>query len=249
VAGSTGGLILHKEFAMPRRARHYQGGSPYHIYQRGNNKQVVFRDQGDFNYYILLWQRMSEIYGLDVHSFCLMTNHVHFLVTPRKADGISRTMKVVGSCFARFMNVKYERTGTLWEGRHGASLVQSSLYFLTCHHYIEQNPVRAKMVLRPQDYKWSSFGENAFGHEGWMKPHPQYLALGKTDKERQAAYRKLLAGQLDPEKLSLIRQAMSYQQPLADEDFKQELKLMGLEIGQTRRGRPARQSSPAHPAL
>jgi putative transposase len=103
------------------------------------------------------------------------------------------------------------------------------------------------MVLRPQDYKWSSYGENAFGHEGWMTPHPQYLALGSTDKERQAAYRGLLSKKLDQEKLSLIRQAMSYQQPLADEDFKQELKLMGLEIGQMRRGRPERQSSPAHP--
>lgn len=230
---------------MPRRARHYQAGSVYHVYQRGNNKQAVFRDTRDFLYYLFLWQDVSARYKLRVHAFCLMTNHIHFLVTPSVETSISSTMRVVGSSYAGFINKKYERTGTLWEGRHGASLVQTSLYFLKCHRYIEQNPVRANMVRRPQDYRWSSFGENALGDEGWLTPHPQYLALGETSGERQAKYRELLNGNLIDDDLDLIRKAMHYCQPVADEAFKKELKEKhGLEIGHMKRGRPPKNKGP-----
>jgi putative transposase len=94
-----------------------------------------------------------------VHSYCLMTNHIHFLVTPTTDTSISNTMKVVGSRYAQYINKKYGRTGTLWEGRHRSSLVQSEKYFLVCCRYIELNPVRAGMVstenYRRQLWKYS----------------------------------------------------------------------------------------------
>lgn len=81
-----------------------------------------------------------------------MTNHAHLLVTPATPDGISRVMQSVGRRYVQYVNFSYKRTGTLWEGRHKASLIQTQTYLLSCYRYIELNPVRAGMVERPGDY-------------------------------------------------------------------------------------------------
>jgi putative transposase len=81
-----------------------------------------------------------------------MTNHIHFLVTPEDADSISRATSVIGSRYAWYFNRSYKRTGTVWEGRHKSSLVQTDRYFLTCCRYIEMNPVVAGMVHKPEEY-------------------------------------------------------------------------------------------------
>jgi putative transposase len=224
---------------MPRRARHYLAGMPYHIVQRGNNRQVCFREAEDFRCYLNLWRKISASYGACVHAYCLMTNHIHFLVTPIRQDSISNTTRIVGSRFAHFINTKYERTGTLWEGRHRASLVQTARYFLTCQRYIELNPVRAGMVNTPEDYRWSSFAENALGAQGWLTPHPDFLALADTDAARRRAYWELFGHNISDEDLEHIRRATAYCQPVATDDFKEKLKTnYGLKIGQMRRGKP-----------
>lgn len=125
---------------MPRRARMYISGLPYHVVQRGNNREACFIEPENYQFYLELWKDLSARYGVAVHAYCLMTNHVHFLVTPDRDAAISNTMKVVGSRYAQYINKQYRRTGTLWEGRHRASLVQSERYLLTCMRYIELNP-------------------------------------------------------------------------------------------------------------
>jgi putative transposase len=100
-----------------------------------------------------LWRELSKKFGVAVHAYCLMTNHIHFLATPDTEDGISLVMKQVGSRYAQYINKKYKRTGTFWEGRHKSSLVQTEKYLLTCYRYIELNPVRAGMVEKPEEYK------------------------------------------------------------------------------------------------
>lgn len=146
---------------MLRRARMYLTGLPYHIVQCGNNREACFIESENYQFYLELWKELAIRYGVTVHAYCLMTNHVHFLATPDDENAISRTMKVVGSRYAQYVNKKYRRTGTLWEGRHRSSLVQSERYLLTCMRYIECNPVRAQMVTRPEEYRWSSYGTNA----------------------------------------------------------------------------------------
>lgn len=103
---------------MPRRARSYLPGLPYHVVQRGNNREACFIEAENYQFYLELWQQASRRYGARVHAYCLMTNHIHILATPDKVDSISNTMKVVGSRYAQYINLKYKRTGTLWEGRH-----------------------------------------------------------------------------------------------------------------------------------
>jgi putative transposase len=225
---------------MPRRARHYVAGLPYHLVQRGNNRQACFMGPADYRRYLELWEEASRRYGVAVHAYCLMTNHVHFLATPAEADSLSRATRVVGSRYAQYINRTYRRTGTLWEGRHRASLVQSGRYLLACYRYIELNPVRAGMVSQPGDYPWSSHGQNARGEDGWLQPHPDYLALGRDEAGRLQAYWGLVAAGLNANDLTHLRRATQYCQPVGDEAFRRRVEReYGIRLGQTRRGRPA----------
>lgn len=225
---------------MPRRRRHYVAGLPYHVVQRGNNRQACFMAPADYRFYLELWREVSGRYGVAVHAYCLMTNHVHFLATPAEAGALSSTTKVVGSRYAQYVNRKYCRTGTLWEGRHRASLVQSGRYLLACYRYIELNPVRAGMVARPQDYPWSSHCANARGDTDWLQPHRDYLDLGRDQGERLHAYGELMAKGLGANDLECIRRAIHYCQPVGDKSFRERAQLeYGIPIGQTKRGRPA----------
>lgn len=224
---------------MPRRARHYVPGLPYHVVQRGNNREACFIEPENYQFYLELWQEVSKRYGVAVHAYCLMTNHIHILGTPERASSFSDTMKVVGSRYAQYINRKYRRTGTLWEGRHRASLVQSEKYFLTCSRYIELNPVRAGMVKHPEEYRWSSYGANAWGDSCWLTPHHEYLMLGRDVKERTFAYREIFRHQLSEEDLHLIRQAAHYCQPVGEDRFRAHIEeKYGIVPGQMRRGRP-----------
>ena len=119
---------------MPRRRRMYVAGMPYHVVQRGNNREACFYSVEDYQFYLEVLGELLERYGVQLHAYVLMTNHVHFLMTPLEVDGISNVTKVLGSRYARYMNRSYRRTGTLWEGRH--------------YRHIEMNPVAASMVER-----------------------------------------------------------------------------------------------------
>ena len=227
---------------MPRRARMYIPGFPNHIVQRGNNREPCFIEPENYLFYLELWKKLSKLYGVSVHAYCLMTNHIHFLVTPEDEDAISKTMKSVGSRYAQYINFKYKRTGTLWEGRHRSSLVQTEKYLLRCYRYIELNPVRADMVKRPEEYKWSSYGVNAWGDNSWLVPHDEYLILGKTMDERCFTYRDLFKVELSEENLHLFRKSAHYNQPISDDRFRVQIEnKYGIQFGQTKRGRPRKQ--------
>jgi len=133
----------------------------------------------------------------------------------------------------------YMRTGTLWEGRHKASLVQQEKYFFTCSRYIELNPVVAKMVLRPEEYKWSSYVSNAWGENSWIAPHEEYLNLVICESERCENYREMFRYELDIDDIHMIRKSTYYSHPLGDDRFKVEIeKKYGITPGQTKSGRP-----------
>ncbi len=224
---------------MPRRARMYISGLPYHLVQRGNNREACFLEPENYQFYLELWKELSTRYGIAVHAYCLMTNHVHFLVTPEHDTAASNTMKVVGSRYAQYINKQYRRTGTLWEGRHRASLVHSDRYLLTCMRYIELNPVRAQMVGRPEEYRWSSYGANAGGERGWLREHEEYRRLGRTGAERCHAYRELFKAQVSEQDLHLIRNAAHYCQPIGNDRFRVQIEQRyGIKVGQMARGRP-----------
>ena len=227
---------------MPRRKRNYLPGLPYHLVQRGNNRQRCFRDPADYEAYLELWREKARWYGVRVHAYCLMTNHIHFVVSSDEGDAISNTMKVVGSRYAYHFNRRHRRTGTVWEGRHRSSLIDSERYLLTCYRYVELNPVRARMVDSPPEYEWSSHHLNASQNASWLTPHPVYLALGRKPVERAAALRALFDDAIADEDIALIRKATHYSVPIGDERFRRDIeKRFNLPRGQMARGRPKRQ--------
>lgn len=193
---------------MPRQARLCLPDIPCHVVQRGHNRAPCFRSDEDRARYLGQLREHADCHGVAIHAYVLMTNHAHLLVTPRDEGGISRTMKALGEHYVRYFNRAYGRTGTLWEARPFSCLVENEGYLLTCHRYIECNPVRAGIVGAPEDFPWSSFRANALGEASdLLTPHPVVLALGATREERQSAYRELFRTDLAPGVLAQIRKS------------------------------------------
>ena len=229
---------------MPRKPRFYLPGVPVHIVQRGNNRQAIFFDDADYKAY-LGWLKEAAIkYSCAIHAYVLMSNHVHLLASSKEADGISRMMQYIGRYYVSFINHSYGRTGTLWEGRYKASLIDEAGYLLVCMRYIELNPVRAAMVKHPVEYRWSSYHANAAGRDDdIITPHSLYLALGQTVKARAASYRDVFKAHTEEAELSGIRAAWQTGTPLGNDRFKQEIeKALSIKVGQNRRGRPRGES-------
>jgi putative transposase len=194
------------------------------VVQRGNNRQVCFADDADLKAYAHWLREGAEKYGVEVHAWVFMTNHVHMLVTPKSADAISRCMQYLGRYYVRRFNYRYRRSGTLFEGRFKSSVVQSREYLLVCQRYIELNPVRAGMVGDPADYTWSSYRAHAFGKSvGLWQPHPEYLLLGKTPAQRRSVYRQFFAEELSAKVLTDIRDALNTGLALGNDRFRTEV--------------------------
>lgn len=146
---------------MARIARIIAVGLPHHITQRGNYKQVVFFDDADRQQYLYWIQEYSAKYNLSMIAYCLMQNHVHFVVIPNKEDSLARTFNTAHMRYSQYFNKKLNRNGHLWQGRF-YSCVLDEPHFLLAARYVERNPVRAKMVKNAWQWKWSS----ALAHTG-----------------------------------------------------------------------------------
>ncbi len=209
---------------MPRRPRLYLPGFPSHVIQRGNNRASCFFSDSDRVLYLHWLAEAAARNGCAIHAYVLMSNHVHILVTPSSTEGIPLMLQSLGRRYVQYVNRRQHRTGTLWEGRPHASLVDSERYLLTCGRYVEMNPVRAGMVAQPQDYRWSSHRSNAFGQaDPLLRPHNLYMALGHDPASRQAAYRELFNEIPDYDEITDIRDAANRNSPLATVRFRRRL--------------------------
>jgi putative transposase len=221
---------------MPRQSRLILPGTGLHIVQRGNNRSPCFAEDSDYLCYLTYLRQLSARHGCVVHAYCLMTNHVHLLLTPEHPDACTNLMRDLGQCYVRYFNKRHRRTGTLWEGRYRSSVVESARYVLACYRYIELNPVRAGMVSHPRMYVWSSHAANSgLATDVLATPHPEYLALQSDTHRRHAAYAGLFQEVLDDSLVSEIRDATHGSLPLGSDSFKAALSANGRRV---ERGRP-----------
>jgi putative transposase len=178
-----------------------------------------------------------------VHAYCLITNHVHLLLTPATATACGTLMKHLSQRHAQHINRTHGRSGTPWEGRYRSCLTDSERYLLACHAYIERNPVRAGMVRHARDYPWSSYRANAEGRaSGLLTPHERYRALGRTVAARQAAYRELVRSGLDDDTLDEIRLATNGGFVLGNPRFQQAIAdALKRRVTRGRPGRPRKE--------
>ena len=226
---------------MPRQPRFNLVGVPQHVVQRGNNRQATFFTDADYQRYIDYVASAAAANPCDVHAYVLMPNHIHMLVTPRAPDALSKLMQSVAGRYVQYVNASQGRSGTLWDGRYKASIVDSERYLLTCYRYIELNPVRAGMVRHPADYRWSSYRHNGRGDAGGLiVQHPLYEALGASPKARRVAYRALFRGHMEESLLRRIREALNQERALAGERFSREIEArLARPVRPARRGRPS----------
>ena len=210
---------------MARMPRFNLSGVAQHVIQRGNNRQVCFGSEADMVAYAAWLKEYSDKFGVAVHAWVYMTNHVHLLMTPNEeGDGVSKLMQALGRRYVQYFNYQYKRSGTLWEGRFKSCLVQDEHYLLLCYRYIELNPVRSGMVDSPGEYVWSSYGCNAEGKSMVLcTPHDEYLALGHNDVSRQLAYKKLFLGHFDISKIDEVRETTNQGMALGNEKFQKEI--------------------------
>lgn len=205
---------------MPRMKRLDLPGVAQHVIQRGNDRQACFFRELDYIRYMQDLREAALKFGCQIHAYVLMTNHVHLLMTPSVPGAVAKAMQAVGRRYVRYVNASICRTGTLWEGRYKASLVDSERYVLACYRYIELNPVRAGMVASPDEYRWSSFAANTGkAPDPLVTPHSVYRQIARDSEQRYKSYRALFAEAISPEELAEIRLYVQRQRALGSSRF------------------------------
>jgi len=227
---------------MPRQPRYGLVGIPQHVIQRGNNRQMTFFATEDYRHYLDCLREACSTHECHLHAYVLMTNHVHLLITPMRSDAIAKVMQSVGRRYVRYINNVYRRSGTLWEGRYKASLIEEG-YVLMCSRYIELNPVRSSIVGAPDEYRWSSFKHHVGERlDALVSEHASFLGLGATAAQRHVAYRELFREHIDPLSISTIRDTVNRCLVLGTEGFKDQIELvLSRRVRHGKAGRPRKE--------
>ena len=140
---------------MARLSRIVLPGLPHHITQRGNRREKTFFEEGDYALYLDLLAQAAERTGTAIWSYCLMPNHVHIIAVPPDADALASTFRYVHRHYTGFVNARQRWTGHLWQGRF-SSVAMDEAHFVTALRYVALNPVRARLVARAEEWRWSS---------------------------------------------------------------------------------------------
>jgi putative transposase len=232
---------------MARPLRYILPGVAVHVVQRGVNRTACFRGDADHLVYLSYLTQLARRHECAIHAYCLMTNHVHLLLSPSASEACTGLMRDLGRRYVPYFNRKHGRTGTLWEGRFRSCLVESQQYVLACYRYIELNPVRAGMVNQPGSYLWSSYAANSGArHDPFISPHAEFDALSADVDKRQGAYRSFFADRLDEVLVQAIRDSTNSGYPLASDSFKTSvLAPLGWKTGPDKPGpRPSLDPDP-----
>jgi len=227
---------------MARLARLPLAGHTYHLIQRGNNRQAIVHDDEDRRHYLAALHECAATQKVAIHAYALMDNHVHLLLTPGTAEGMSRMMQSLGRRYVAWFNQKHGRIGTLWEGRYRAAVLEPAAYLLPAMRSIELNPVRVGLALNPEDYPWSSCQHHlGMRRDPLVTDHAQFWALGNTPFERDMLYRALLQeGGSEAERQLLVDSALKGW-PLGSAQFLKKLSEQTQRPVTPRpRGRPAK---------
>lgn len=232
---------------MARHPRLFLESTPAHIVVRGNDRQAIFRSDGDRIYFHKNLSDLAVRHGLAVHAYVLMTNHVHILATPERSTSVPATLQSLGRRYVRYFNDLHNRTGTLWEGRYKAALVETERYYFTCQRYIELNPVRAGMVGDPSQHAWSSYRHHAWGRgDDLVTRHALHLNLGNDEEERRHAYLAMFEEDIGAGTLQRIRNSIQKGWPLGGKAFCDEVEARsGLRATPLSAGRKRKAASPA----
>lgn len=221
---------------MGRIARIIYPGMPHHIVHRGNRHEKVFFNNIDRKRYLSLLAEACKRYMVEVWSWCLMTNHLHLLLSPADLIGLAKVMQCVAHNYALKINKQHNWAGRLWEVRYYSCVVHKDSYLWTVSGYIETNPVRAGLVAEPEQWEWSS----ARAH--FLEKPDKYLKLKEwLDNDEREAYKRYVYEYLKQENIDKIQRTTNTGRPLGTDDFITELeKRLGRELRPKKAGRKIR---------
>jgi len=221
---------------MPRIGRAVAVGFPHHVIQRGNNREQVFFDEKDRKQYLSLLKKYSVKWESPITAYCLMSNHVHLLTKPESEESLFKMMQGLTLCYTQYINRMYQRTGRLWESRYHSCIVDREKYLWAVARYIEQNPVRAGLVNKAEDYPYSSarahvnggkdvvLGEELFSDDS----RPDYILFLRSDIPRTEIER--------------LQYATKTGRPFGNEGFVADMeKKLERRLLQCQRGRPRKE--------
>lgn len=230
---------------MPRCARHISIGLPMHIMNRGNNKQVLFHSDSEKSYFRYLLHSKSRENGVHIYHYCIMGNHFHLIVHMEPGADLARFMKQVLLAYFSLYRNRHPYVGHLFQGRYKSIIIDSQGYLIQCGKYIELNPVRVKIVKRPEDYAFSSYRYYACGvHDPLVTPDPLFAGLGDTEAERQASYRRLV---IDARSINSERLRLDYF--LGSKAFIEKMEArFGIRNPRAAPGRPKKQKAESSPS-
>lgn len=217
----------------------------HHVIQIGNDRQAIFREPDDYIAFLGWLKEAAKQFKVAIHAYVLMPDHVHLLATPADSVGLGRMMQWIGRHYVPYFNARHHRSGTLWQGRYKATVLEADPYFLHCSAYIETNPVRAGLAGAVSDYLWSSYAHHTGTQQDpLITDHPAYWALGNTPFEREASYRALLEQGLAQRDIDALTEATLKGWPLGSEGFKTLLaKQANRRVTPAKRGRPAKKKA------
>lgn len=216
---------------MARLPRITVPGLPHHVTQRGNRRQEVFIEEGDYALYRDLLAQHCAANGVAVWSYCLMPNHVHLILVPTSEDGLSRAIGETHRRYSGYINARERVTGHLFQGRFG-SVAMDETHLLAAFRYVAMNPVKAKLAQSPAEWPWSSARAHIAGRD-------DALVTVRPLLERVNDVARFLSDGVDPELEQTLAKGQSVGRPLMDDD-----QLARLEKRMKRRLRPAQRGRP-----
>ena len=204
---------------MPRLSRTVFAGVPHHITQRGNRREDIFFTEEDREAYLSWLKEYCEKYGVEILAYCLMTNHVHLVAVPSADDGLQRVLKPLHMRYAQRINRLRGWKGHLWQGRFFSSPLDEA-YLWAAVRYVERNPVRAGMVCRAEDYRWSSAAAHCGKRQDGLLDPASGLSRKFSEIEDWSAW---LAEGDETEELQMLRRNVEKGLPCGSEGFVEKL--------------------------
>ena len=222
---------------MPRQARNVFADIPHHITQRGNRQDDVFFSDADKDYYLKLLKQYAQEHEVEVLAYCLMTNHIHLILKPSTENGLQKVLKPLHMRYSQYINKKKNWSGHLWQGRYFSSALDEQ-YTYHAFRYVENNPVRAKMVSSAVDYRYSS----AAYHCGLVE---NTLISDYDIGVHQTQYLEYLDQALDQNHVDILRRNVNKGLPCGSDDFVTNLgKILGRDLSYKHIGRPKKGTVP-----
>ncbi len=215
----------------------------HHIIQRGNDNRVIFADVEDYTTFLTWLGQASKQFQVAIHAYVLMPDHLHLMATPSDEGGLGRMMQWLGRHYVPYFNAKYQRVGTLWQGRYKATVIEAEKYYLPCSLYIESNPLRSGLVEEAAEYAWSSYQHHiGLKMDALITDHPLFWSMGNTPFQREAVYKERMAQLIPVTEIQAMTNATLKGWILGSDRFKAEMmKLTDRRVDPIRRGRPRKQ--------